>query len=67
MTINKSQGQSLSKVVLYLLCLILTHGELYVALSKVKIKKLLKMFILDEDGKITSSTKTVVYKEIKNV
>jgi len=63
MTINKSQGQSLSRVGLYLPRLVFTHG-LYVAISKVKTKKGLRILILDEDGNITNTTKNVVYKEI---
>jgi len=64
MTINKSQGQSLSRVGLYLPCPVFTHGRLYVAISRVKTKKGLKILILDEDGNITNTTKNVVYKEI---
>jgi ATP-dependent DNA helicase PIF1 len=64
MTINKSQGQSLSKVGLYLPRPVFTHGQLYVAISRVTSKKGLKMVILDEDGKTRSSTLNVVYPEI---
>jgi len=64
MTINKSQGQTLSRVILYLSRLVFTHGQLYVAISRVKTKRGLKILILDEDGNVTNTTKNVVYKEI---
>ena len=64
MTINKSQGQSLSKVGLFLPRPVFTHGQLYVALSRVKSKKGLKVLICDKDGKVTNNTTNVVYKEV---
>jgi len=64
MTINKSKGQTFSKVGLYLPCPVFTHGQLYVAISRVTTKKGLKILILDEDGKVNNTTTNVVYKEI---
>ncbi|XP_022014727.1 uncharacterized protein LOC110914228 [Helianthus annuus] len=64
MTINKSQGQSLSRVFLYLKQPVFTHGQLYVALSRVKTRQGVKLLILDNDGKPTNKTTNVVYKEV---
>ncbi|XP_035841591.1 ATP-dependent DNA helicase PIF1-like [Helianthus annuus] len=64
MTINKSQGQSLSRVGLYLKDPVFTHGQLYVALSRVKSRQGVKILSFDCDGKPTSKTSNVVYKEI---
>ncbi|XP_076907059.1 uncharacterized protein LOC143563399 [Bidens hawaiensis] len=64
MTINKSQGQSLSCVGLYLKDPVLTHGQLYVALSRVKTREGIKIVLLDKESKLISETKNVVYKKI---
>lgn len=64
MTINKSQGQSLSQVGLFLPRPVFTHGQLYVALSRVKRKKGLKILICNKDMNIGNTTKNVVYKEV---
>ncbi|XP_071731625.1 uncharacterized protein [Rutidosis leptorrhynchoides] len=64
MTINKSQGQSLLNVGLYLRKPVFTHGQLYVAVSRVTTKKGLKVHILDDEGKSSNTTKNVVYKEV---
>ncbi|XP_071708056.1 uncharacterized protein [Rutidosis leptorrhynchoides] len=64
MTINKSQGQSLSYVGLFLPRPVFTHGQLYVAISRVKSKKGLKVLICDKDMNVGSTTTNVVYKEV---
>ncbi|GKA67470.1 ATP-dependent DNA helicase PIF1-like protein [Tanacetum coccineum] len=63
MKINKSQGQTLSKVGLFLQRQVFSHGQLYVAVSMVKTKKGLKVLCCDKDGNYTNSTTNVVYKE----
>lgn len=64
MTINKSQGQSLDMAGLYLPNSIFTHGQFYVAVSRVTSPQGLKIFIDDENGCSTNVTKNVVYKEV---
>ena len=64
MTINKSQGQTLSAVGLYLPKPVFTHGQLYVAVSRVTAKQGLKIYIEDDEGRPTDQTRNVVYTEI---
>lgn len=64
MTINKCQGQTLGKVGVYLREPVFTHGQLYVAISRVSSPHGLKMVIEDDDGEPVSTTKNIVYQEI---
>jgi ATP-dependent DNA helicase PIF1 len=64
MTINKSQGQSLDHVGLYLPKDVFSHGQLYVALPRVKSKEGLKILIHDKSKKKLSITTNIVFREV---
>ena len=64
MTINKSQDQTLDTVGIYLKKPVFSHGQLYVAVSRVTSKNGLKILIEDDDGHISDTTKNVVYNEV---
>ncbi|CAH9068975.1 unnamed protein product [Cuscuta epithymum] len=66
MTINKSQGQSLSRVGLLLKKPVFTHGQLYVAVSRVTNRSGLKILIVDDHEGTTNKTQNVVFKEVFN-
>ena len=64
MTINKSQGQTLSRVGLYLKKPVFTHGQLYVAISRAASRSGLRILIENDDGTCGSQTRNVVYREV---
>ncbi|CAN1777374.1 ATP-dependent DNA helicase PIF1 [Linum perenne] len=64
MTINKSQGQTLQNVGLCLKKQVFTHGQLYVALSRVTAKAGLKIISCDDANNEKSCMKNVVFQEI---
>ncbi|CAB77854.1 hypothetical protein [Arabidopsis thaliana] len=64
MMINKSQRQSLANVGINLLKPVFSHGQLYVAMSRVKSKARLKVLITDSKGKQKKETTNVIFKEI---
>lgn len=64
MTVNKSQGQTLKKVGLYLPQPVFSHGQLYVAVSRVQSKCGLRILIKYGGKQEIGFTKNVVYKEV---
>ena len=61
MTINKSQGSTLKKVGIFLHDPVFTHGQLYVALSRVSN---IEDLIIATDSETEGDTRNVVYKEV---
>jgi len=64
MTINKSQGQSLKNVGIYLPSHVFLHGQLYVVISRVTSEQGLKILIVDGDGENINTTSNVVYHKV---
>lgn len=66
MTINKSQGQTVKNVGLFLPKTVFSHGQLYIAVSRVTSPLGLKILCVDETESCAGYTKNVVYREIFN-
>ena len=65
MTINKSQGQSLAEVFVYLPEPVFSHGQLYTAFSRVGAAQDLRVFVPNENAKHGNVvTINVVYGEL---
>lgn len=65
-TINKSQGQTIPNVGIYLPRHVFSHGQLYVALSRGESRAATRVLIKDEkvEGEEGDFTKNIVFKEI---
>ena len=64
MTINKSQGQTLKKVSVWLKNACFSHGQFYVASSRVGNPKDIKYFIPSIEDLPKNTTRNVVYEEL---
>ena len=65
-TINKAQGQTMKFVGIFLPQPVFSHGQLYVALSRVSSASRIRIFVQGEKYKLRNQTltKNIVYNEI---
>jgi ATP-dependent DNA helicase PIF1 len=68
MTINKSQGQTIPNVGIYLLEPVFSHGQLYVGLSRGVSRSTTRILTkpIEDLDPIGKSTKNIVYKDVQN-
>jgi ATP-dependent DNA helicase PIF1 len=64
MTINKSQGQTLNTVGVFLPSPVFSHGQLFIALSRVTSPKGLRVIIENSPPSFEEYTPNVVYDEV---
>ena len=64
MTINKSQGQTLKFAGIWLRTQVFTHGQLYVACSRVSSPNNLRFALMCEQNKQQCSADNIVYQEV---
>jgi ATP-dependent DNA helicase PIF1 len=63
-TINKSQGQSLNRVGLYLITPVFTHGQLYVGLSRGTSCRNIRILLDNSSTGRTNQTANIIFDEI---
>lgn len=64
MSINKSQGQSFSNVGVFLKKPVFSHGQLYVAVSRITNRSGLKIMVCGKYSDENSTTRNVVFREV---
>ena len=63
-TINKAQGQTLKTIGVWLPEPVFSHGQLYVAASRVRAPEKLKFALKPVDAQHSTCTRNVVYREV---